>query len=94
MDHVKHIGMDVHKEAIFARSTCAYLLEKTNSYALRSRNIARVPQTFFFGSTAGFPLRVHGFSSRDYVIWGFTNQGLPLTPWLAPKARSDCHLDL
>jgi len=55
MDNVKHIGMDVHKEAIFARSTCAYLLEKTNSYALRSRNIARVPQTLFFGSTAGFP---------------------------------------
>jgi hypothetical protein len=40
------------------------------------------------------PPRVHGFGSRKYVIWGFTNQGLPFTPWMAPKARSDFHLDL
>jgi hypothetical protein len=26
--------------------------------------------------------------------WGFTNQGFLFTLWMAPKARSDCHLDL
>lgn len=27
-------------------------------------------------------------------VRGFTNQGFLFTPWMAPKARSDCHLDL
>jgi hypothetical protein len=26
--------------------------------------------------------------------WAFTNRGFLFTPWMVPKARSDCHLDL
>ncbi len=73
------------------RERCPPFVRSTRSHKIQT---VTGQESTPFGSAASLPFGVHCFSSRNYVIRGFPYQGLPFIPWMAPKARSDCHLDL
>ena len=64
--------------------------EKSSNIALCSGEESRQVNCF----AAARPGNAGGRAGAWSGPWGFTNQGFLFTLWMAPKARSDCHLDL
>src|SRR6266702_1715488 len=64
--------------------------EESSNIALWSREESRQVNCFAVAKPGHAGGRDRGLERP----WGFKNQGFLFTLWMAPKARSDCHLDL